>query len=183
MVQPGSRVLDLGCGEGELLQLLSEGKQIKGQGIEIDEQAIYSCVRKGLSVFHGDIDSGLAEYPDKSFDYVILNQSLQQVRHFDRVFNDALRVGEKIIVGFPNFAHYLSRSQLFFLGKAPVTTSLPYTWYESPNLHFFSITDFINYCQRNEARILCAIYLGARRRIFFLPNLFANTGIFLLSRE
>ncbi|MCX5714364.1 MAG: methionine biosynthesis protein MetW, partial [Candidatus Omnitrophica bacterium] len=162
MVQPKSRVLDLGCGEGELLSLLAQGKEVKGQGIEIDEKAIYSCVKKGLSVFHGDIDSGLSEYPDSSFDYVILNQSLQQVQHFDKVLKDALRVGKKVIVGFPNFAYFKARLQLGFSGRAPVTKTLPYTWYESPNLHFFSIFDFLDYCRKNNTKIERAVYLGTK---------------------
>ncbi|HGJ67164.1 TPA: methyltransferase domain-containing protein, partial [bacterium] len=106
IVQNGSSVLDLGCGEGDLLYLLVKEKQVKAQGVDIDEQAIYKCVEKGLSVFHGDIDSGLADYNDKSFDYVILNQSLQQVRNLENALEDALRVGQKVIVGVPNFAHY-----------------------------------------------------------------------------
>ena len=146
IVEPGSRVLDLGCGDGDLLSILVKEKNVKAQGIEIDDKAIYKCVEKGLSVFHGDIDSGLAEYKDKSFDYVILNQSFQQVMHVDAVLKDALRVGRKVIVGFPNFAYCRSRLQIFFGGKTPVTGALPYQWYETPNLHFLSISDFIDYC-------------------------------------
>ncbi|RJO64584.1 MAG: methyltransferase domain-containing protein, partial [Candidatus Omnitrophota bacterium] len=112
-VELKSSVLDLGCGSGELLYILIKEKQVRGQGIEIDDQAIYNCVAKGLNVFHGDIDSGLAEYSDKSFDYVILNQSLQQVKHLNSVLLDSLRVGKKVIVGFPNFASFAARFQLF----------------------------------------------------------------------
>ena len=174
-------MLDLGCGGGELLYALIKEKNVHGQGIEIDEQAIYQCVAKGLNVLHGDIDTGLAEYQDKSFDYVILNQSLQQVAHFETVLTEALRVGQKVIVGFPNFAHYTARLQLFFLGKAPVTPSLPYTWYESPNIHFLSIADFKQYCQAKKIRIARRVYLREQKRILLLPNLFADIGIFLLS--
>ena len=181
LVTEGALVLDLGCGTGELLELLTKNKNIHGQGIEIDDQAIYTCVEKHLNVFHGDIDSGLAEYQDKSFDFVILNQSLQQVTHFDRVFKDALRVGKKVIVGFPNFAYYKLRFQLFFLGHAPITASLPYSWYESPNLHFLSIDDFIDYCKSQKVTIEQAVYLGKERRVVLFPNFFANTGIFLIS--
>jgi len=125
-VHEGASVLDLGCGDGELLALLVRERHVKAQGIEIDEQAIYQCVAKGLSVFHEDIDHGLSDYADQSFDYVILNQSFQQVKKPDIVLREALRVGREVIVGFPNFAHYQARLQIFFRGRTPVTPSLPY---------------------------------------------------------
>jgi len=182
LITAGSSVLDLGCGSGELLALLVQEKQIRAQGIEIDEQAIYACVARGLSVFHGDIDSGLADYADRSFDYVLLNQSLQQVKKIDAVLNDALRVGRKVIIGFPNFAHVTARFQIFFRGRTPVTPSLPYEWYDTPNLHFLSISDFTAYCSRHCITIEQAIFLGEREIIRVLPNLFAQTGNFLVSR-
>ncbi len=161
--------------------MLIKEKNVRGQGIEIDEQAIYQCVAKGLNVLHGDVDTGLSEYQDESFDYVILNQSLQQVRHIETLLAEALRVGKKAIVGFPNFAYYPARSQLFFGGKAPVTPALPYTWYESPNIHFLSLADFIEYCRTKNIRIEQRIYLNAKRRIFLFPNLFASIGIFFIA--
>jgi len=182
MIPPESSVLDLGCGNGDLLYLLIKGKNAHGQGIEIDEKAIYECVAKGLDALHGDIDSGLSEYGDKSFDYVILNQSLQQVRHFDQVFDDALRVGKKVIAGFPNFAYIASRSQLFFKGRAPVTPSLPYSWNETPNLHFLSIYDFRDYCIKKKATIERVVCVDAKKKIRFFPNLFAQAAIYLISR-
>ena len=182
LVEQRSTVLDLGCGTGELLYVLIKEKNARGQGIEIDEQAIYKCVAKGLTVSQGDIDSGLAEYKNKSFDYVILNQSLQQVKHVDAVLQDALRVGKKVIVGFPNFAYYKSRLQIFFSGKTPVTGALPFQWFETPNLHFLSISDFINYCRLRKINIEQDIYLGKKERITFYPNIFAQTGIFLVSK-
>jgi len=183
LIKPQSSVLDLGCGNGDLLYLLIKEKNAHVQGIEIDEQAIYKCVAKGLNVFHGDVDSGLTEFNDKSFDYVVLNQSLQQILHVDKVLIDALRVGKKVIVGFPNFAHYKSRLQMFFQGRTPVTGSLPYQWYETPNLHFLSISDFKKYCRLKEINIKRSVCIGQARRIPFLPNLFAQTGIFLISKE
>jgi len=181
LVRPQSSVLDLGCGEGELLALLVREKGVRGQGIEIDEQAIYKCVARGLNVLHGDIDSGLSEYLDQAFDYVILNQSVQQVRHVETVFMDSLRVGKKVIVGFPNFAHYGARLQLCFKGRAPVTPSLPYAWYETPNLHFLSISDFYDYCREKRITIERSEFLGGKGRVHLLPNVFAETGIFLIS--
>ncbi len=130
-IGPEASVLDLGCGDGELLSILVKEKHVRANGIEIDEQAIYKCVEKGLSVFHEDIEQGLSGYPDESFDYVIMNGSLQQVKKPDTVFKEALRVGKKLIVGFPNFLQYSSRFQML-LGKVPVTPSLPYQWYDTP---------------------------------------------------
>jgi len=180
-VGQGSTVLDLGCGDGELLSLLTHAKNVKSQGIEIDEQAIYECVGKGLSVFHEDIDNGLSEYRDNSFDYVILYQSFQQVRKPDAVLKDALRVGREVIVGFPNFAHYRARFQMFFKGKAPVTASLPYAWHDTPNLHFLSISDFVEYCRKRAVMIKKSLFLSGDKRINLYPNLLAETGIFLMS--
>lgn len=182
IVEPGSRVLDLGCGEGDLLYLLSKGKGIKAQGIELREDAIYKCVEKGLSVFHGDIDSGLTEYPDKSFDYVILNQSMQEVRKVDFVIDEALRVGGKVIVGFPNFAYWRARLRLFLKGKTPVTYSLPYRWYNTPNLHFLSISDFKEFCSEKGISIVEEHYLGKITAADFLPNLFALNAVFVITK-
>jgi len=181
-IRQGSSVLDLGCGDGGLLDLLVRERGVRAQGIEIDEQAIYQCVAKGLSVFHEDIDHGLSDYGDQSFDYVILHQSFQQVKNPDSVLREALRVGRKVIVGFPNFAHYRARLQIFFMGKTPVTTSLPYEWHDTPNLHFLSISDFISYCRKRNIRIEKAAFIGKKRRIGILPNLFGLTGIFLISK-
>ena len=183
IVKPHSQVLDLGCGSGELLYLLIKEKDCLGQGIEIDEAAIYNCVAKGLNVLHGDIDSGLADYSDKSFDYVILNQSLQQVKHLQPVLDDALRIGKKVIVGFPNFADYKSRFQLFFGGRAPVTKSLPYSWYESPNIHFLSILDFLEYCRKRKITVEDTKFIGEKKMVRLFANFFAQTGIFLISRS
>ena len=181
LIPNGSLVLDLGCGSGELLSLLVETKAIEGRGIEINEQAIYECVARGLSVSQQDIDGGLSDYGDKSFDYVILNQSLQQVVNMKMVLKEALRVGRKVIVGFPNFAYYKARLQMLVSGRTPVTPSLPYMWYDTPNLHFLSISDFVVYCREEHFKIEKTVYLAENGMVRLCPNLFAQTGIFLIS--
>ncbi|NJD54266.1 MAG: methionine biosynthesis protein MetW [Candidatus Methanoperedens sp.] len=182
MVRPGSSVLDLGCHKGELLSILIRENDVRAHGIEIDEKAIYECVALGIGVSHQDIDNGLSEYGDRSFDYVIMNQSLQQVKKPDMVLKEALRVGKEVIIGFPNFAHYKARFQVFFKGQTPVTQSLPYEWYETPNLHFMSISDFRNYCRKRNIKIKSSAFIMENRMINMFPNFFARTGIFLISR-
>ncbi len=175
-------VLDLGCGDGKLLSLLMEEKNVRAQGIEMDHEAIHQCVASGLSVFQEDIDTGLSEYGDKSFDFVILNQTFQQVKKPDFVLKEALRVGKKVIVGFPNFCYIADRFQIFFRGKVPVTPSLPYEWYDTPNLHFLSIADFVAYCRKREIKIEDSAFIAKNRKVGFLPNTFGETGLFLLSK-
>ena len=182
ITEPGARVLDLGCGNGDLLYLLAREKGAKVQGIEVNDSAIYECVKKGLSVFHGDIESGLTEYPNQSFDYVILNQSLQEVKKVDDLMEEALRVGSKVIVGFPNFAFWGARLMLFFGGKAPITRSLPYCWNDTPNVRFLSISDFKNFCRGKNFKVMETHYLGKKRSIVLWPNLFAMNGIFVVTK-
>jgi methionine biosynthesis protein MetW len=181
IVGPASSVLDLGCGTGELLSLLVQEKNVKAQGIEIDDKAIFECVAKGLSVFHDDIETGLPEYGDKSFNYVILNQSLQQVKRPDKVLQEAFRVGSRVIVGIPNFAYISARFQIFFKGKVPVTPSLPFEWHNTPNLHFLSLLDFIDYCEKQKIVIEDSYFMNGQGKVRLFPNLFAQTGIFVLS--
>jgi methionine biosynthesis protein MetW len=180
-IKQGATVLDLGCGDGELLAYLTSAKQIRAQGIELDEHAIVKCVGSGLSVYQQDIDTGLSEYTDKAFDYVIISQTLQQVKKPDFVLQEAFRVGKKVIVGIPNFAYYRARASIFFRGRVPVTASLPYQWYDTPNLHFLSINDFKDYTKRKNITINAAFYKSNNHKVKLLPNLLAEYGYFLLS--
>ena len=180
LITSGSSVLDLGCGSGDLLALLEREKKVRGQGIEVDDKAVFDCVTKGLNVFHGDIDTGLSEYGDNCFEYVIMHMTLQQVKKPDFVLIEAMRVGKKVIVGIPNFAYINARFQIFFRGRTPVTPSLPYEWYDTPNLHFLSILDFIEYCRKQGITVEKSVFLGTRRKVWLLPNLLAQTGIFVI---
>ncbi|MFO1478701.1 MAG: methionine biosynthesis protein MetW [Turneriella sp.] len=182
LVGAKSRVLDMGCGDGELLYLLNKNLETRSQGIEIDHEQIMQCVERGINVLLGDLDSGLTDFKDNSFDYVILNNALQELRYPDDVITDALRVGKNLIVGFPNFAYYKARLQFFLSGRTPVTPSLPFAWYESPNLHLLTIDDFKAYCAERGFRILSERYVRNQKEIYFRPNLLAQWGIFLITR-
>jgi methionine biosynthesis protein MetW len=181
-IEPGSRVLDLGCGEGDLLAALIRGKGVRGQGVEISEEAVHRCVEKGVSVFHSDVEGGLAGFPDGAFDCTVLNQSLQEVRNIGFVLDEALRVGRRALVGIPNFAQARARVTLFFGGRAPVTPALPYDWADSPNVRFMSLVDFRRFCRARGYRLERAAYLGAHRQVAVWPNLLASTGIFMIGR-
>ncbi len=182
-IQENTTVLDLGCGDGNLLSLLIKEKHVHAQGIELQDKAIRQCIAAGLNVIQQDIDIGLSEYADKTFDYVILNQTLQQVKKPHFALKEALRVSKKVIVGLPNFAHIEARLQIFFQGKVPVTTALPYQWYNTPNLHFLSIKDFKNYCKSKNIQINQTAYITNGKKTRCLPNLLAETALFLLSKQ
>ena len=181
-VSSGASVLDLGCGDGELLSRLIAQKQVRAQGIEISDHAIHRCVAQGLSVFQEDIDTGLAEYADKKLRLRDTESDFSAGEEARFRPERSLASGQANIVGFPNFVHYRARFQLFFRGKVPVTASLPYEWYDTPNLHFLSIADFIEYCKKRDIRIEQAAFIGKNKKIRLFPNLFAEIGLFLLSK-
>lgn len=180
MIPTGYRVLDLGCGDGDLLYLLKK-KGVRGQGIEKDEECIYKCIERGVIVHHGDLDEGLKHHIKKSFDYVILNQTIQETHSPGNIIKDSLRIGKKVIVVFPNFAHWRNRLQILFRGKTPVTDNLPYRWYNTPNLHFLSITDFEEFCEVQKIKIEESAFFSDTSRITASPNLFAKLALFILS--
>ena len=182
MVTPHSHVLDLGCGDGELLSLLIAKKNCRATGIEIDEKSIYKCVERGVTVSHGDIDSGLNDYSDKRFDYVILNESLQEILSPEKVILEALRVGKKVIIGIPNFCNLSARMQIFFKGRVPVTKGLPYKWYNTPNLRFLSIKDFRDFCHERNITINQERSIGADGEVTIFRNLFAHIALFQISK-
>jgi len=189
MIEPGSRVLDVGCGEGELLDHLVNAKGIDARGIELSSDGVNACVSAGLPVIQGDAETDLEDYPDGSFDYAILSQTLQAMRSPKYALDQLLRIGKRAIVSFPNFGHWRVRWQLFSQGRMPVNETLSYEWYDTPNIHFCTIKDFIVLCDELGITIERSIALdhqGNIRRIrsrLFAANLFGEQGVFLLSRR
>jgi methionine biosynthesis protein MetW len=180
IIEPGSRVLDLGCGEGELLAWLVENKSVLARGVEISPADVRRAIARGVSVYQGDINEGLADYPEKAFDYVILSQTLQETRSPVRVLQEMLRVGRRAIVSFPNFGHWSVRAAMLFTGQAPKTRLFPYNWYDSPNIHFLSIDDFETLCREKGFPIERRFFLSGRHRKKIFPNLLGQTAVFLL---
>lgn len=182
-IERKSSVLDLGCGNGDLLFLLKQEKQCRCTGIEIDHQEVMKAIERGVSVAQGDIDSDLDVYSDNQFDYVIFNESLQEVLQTEKVLEESLRIGKKVIVGVPNFCYFRSRWQIFFKGRVPMTKSLPFKWYNTPNVRFLSIKDFQKFCIAKKITIEKTFFLNRGRPVSFAPNLLADFAIFVLRRE
>lgn len=182
LVKPGSKVLDLGCGDGALLESLINEKKAQGLGLEINSEGINQCLQKGLPILQVDLDKGLADFANKSFDYVILNMTLQVVRHPLLVIQEMVRVGKKAIVGFPNFGHYRLRFGFSLTGRMPKSKTLPYEWYNTPNIRLMTVKDFKDMCKNNNIRILKEVYLSDSGISVppLLANLFASEGVFLL---
>jgi homoserine O-acetyltransferase len=185
LIEHGSTVLDVGCGDGELLARLVSDKDIKGEGIELEQDFVIECICRGLPIIQRDVREGLRFYADKSFDYVILSQTVQTIGNPEKVFSELLRVGRKVIVSFPNFAHWQCRLQLFLSGKAPVTRLLPFEWQNSPNVHFLSLKDFDRFCRKLGVKVEKKIPFGKSRTspVRMAPNLFAEQAIYITSRS
>jgi methionine biosynthesis protein MetW len=185
-IKPGSRVLDLGCGEGALLFYLKQNKGVTGTGIEYRESKVALCIAKGLSVLQGDINEEVLDYQEDTFDYVILSQTLQQVYYPEKLLKSLLSIGRKVIVSFPNFSHWRCRLQLLSSGYAPVTRQLPYEWYNTPNIRVITIKDFRKFIQEVGFNILKEVAINTQsenrygKAITIFPNLRATYGIFLI---
>jgi methionine biosynthesis protein MetW len=189
LVEPGSRVLDVGCGDGTLLRMLQDKRGVDARGIEISREGVNACVARGLSVIQGDADTDLVEYPDDAFDYVILSQTLQATRRPKVVLEHMLRIGRKAIVSFPNFGHWRVRYEVAVRGRMPMTENLPVPWYDTANIHFCTLRDFVDLVGKAGARIdrSMALDAGGQQIGLSLPwwvwNLFAEQAVFLLSRS
>jgi len=182
-VAPGSRVLDIGCGDGALMAALRDGSGVDARGMELDPLDVAECVAKGLSVMQGDADTDLVDYPDAAFDYAILSQTLQTTKRPDKVLDELLRVGRKAFVSFPNFGHWRVRASLLWRGRMPVTRLLPVAWYETPNIHHVTVSDFRDLVEAKNLMVEGAWFLSGDRRISDAAASWrAEHAVFLLSR-
>ncbi|PHV11409.1 methionine biosynthesis protein MetW [Chitinimonas sp. BJB300] len=175
-IAPGTRVLDLGCGDGELLAHLHEHKQVSGYGVEIDMAGVIGCVARGVNVIQRDLESGLAGFEANSFDYVVLSLTIQSMRHVKAIIDEMLRVGRTGIVTFPNFGYWENRYQLA-LGRMPVSETIPYQWYNTPNIHLCTLNDFDALLSSHGARITSQMVMHQGQRITFLPNLLGSLAL------
>ena len=187
LIEKNSRVLDLGCGNGELLELLKKEREVKGFGVEINQDSLLEALVKGLSVIQGDIDKGLDEFKDKTYDYAILNQTLQSTKYPEMIIDEMLRVANKCIVSFPNFAYWRVRFYLFFKGKMPKSKQLPYEWYDTPNIHLLTISDFFEFCKKRNIKIEKSVYVNRNKTrsgflIKHIANFFSQEVVFVITR-
>jgi methionine biosynthesis protein MetW len=182
IVEPRTKVLDLGCGEGELLAWLAQNKAVDTRGLEISSAKVQRAIARGVSVFQSDIDAGLADYPDQVFDYVILSQTLQEMRRPLQVLREMLRVGRRGIVAFPNFGHWRMRLSMLMSGGAPRTPLFPYEWYDSPNIHFLTVLNFEDLVAKEGIRVERRFFLAGNKKVRAFPNLMAEVAVYLVSR-
>ena len=181
-----SRVLDVGCGDGSLMSLLKNEKNIEVRGLELDQDNVQICIHKGLSVIQGNAETELHQFPEKSFDYVVLSQTLQAFYKPEKVLNELLRIGKSVIISIPNFGYWKVRMKLLFFGKMPVTKTLPNTWYNTPNLHMCTIKDLFNFCDEKKIHIKKVVGVNQDQTSFIkrgnleIKNLFSKLGIFLI---
>jgi len=185
-IKTNSRVLDLGCGDGSLLADLKEQRNISGYGLEIDPDSINQCIAKGVNVIEQDLNNSLENFPDNSFDTVIMTQALQAMRYPHLVLDEMLRIGSQCVITFPNFGHWRARAYLCLRGRMPVTKQLAYQWYDTPNIHFFTYSDFEALCHERNIRVLRKKFIGEhfpdRQLKNLWPNLFAETAVYHLSK-
>ena len=182
IIQPNTTVLDLGCGDGALLQWLVENKQVDARGVEISGELVQRAIGRGVSVYQGNIDEGLTDYPSAAFDYVLLSQTLQETRQPRRVLNEMLRVGKSAIVAFPNFGHWRMRVSMLMSGRAPRTRLFPHAWYDSPNIHFLTVHDFEDLAALEGLVIERKYFLSGHRTVKLFPNILAEVAVFLVRR-
>lgn len=183
-IPEGAKVLDLGCGNGELLEYLTRRKRVKGRGIELSEDGMLACVHRGLSVRQGNLQEGLADYPDRSFDFTVLSQTLPFLDDPEMILGEMLRVGERAIVSFPNWGYWRCRLELLLTGRMPQAPDLPQSWHAKPRWQAFTITDFVRFCREADMRISrwACLVAGRPMRIPKFTNLFSTTGVFVLER-
>ena len=181
-VKPGAKVLDLGCGDGSLLYFLRNSRDIRGYGVEIDDSNVLACFNNGVNVIQSDLESGLQSFESDSFDYVVLSQTLQAVKHTEGIVKEMLRGSKEAIVSFPNFGYWKNRFQVM-LGHMPVSETLPYQWFDTPNIHNCTLGDFEQFCCQHGARILERRIMSRSRQVTFLPNLFGLLAFYRFEQQ